>query len=55
MLPHSILLALLVTFFCLNAQDVEYSKRGCQLQYRVTLSVARYVLTVEKKVEFSKH
>jgi hypothetical protein len=54
-LPHSIRLALLVTFFCLLAQNVEYSKRGCQFQYRVTLSGACYVLTVEKKAEFNKY
>jgi hypothetical protein len=54
-LPHSIRLALLVTFFYLHAQNIECSKRGCQFQYRVTLSGACYILTVEKKVEFNKY
>ena len=54
-LPHSIRLALLVTFFRLRTQNVEYSKRGCQFQYCGTLSGAFYVLTVENKVEFNKY
>ena len=54
-LPHSIRLALLVTFFCPPPQDVEYSKRGCQFQYRVTPSGACCVLTVEKNVKFNKY
>jgi len=53
--PQSIQLALLVTFFRLHAQNVVYSKRGCQFQYRVTPSGACYVPTVEKKVGFTKY
>jgi hypothetical protein len=30
MLPHSIRLSMLVTFFFLHAQNLEYSKHGCQ-------------------------
>ena len=54
-LPHSIRLALLVTFFCLDAQNIEYSKPGCQFQYRVTLSGAcqfQYRVTLSGACQF---